>query len=72
MGRELINHLTANDLRVLRLLGQGASVDEIAADLGMTKSTVSWYRTQIKNKLRCKSKAELMAAAKTTCNPIEE
>jgi DNA-binding NarL/FixJ family response regulator len=43
--------LTARERDVLRVLVRGLSTKEIAAELGLTPKTVSWYREQIMTKL---------------------
>lgn len=55
--------LSDRELEVLRLLGQGRSVKEIAAALDLSSKTVSTYRTRMLEKLRLKSTADLIRYA---------
>lgn len=55
--------LSNRELEVLRLLGAGRSVKEVAAQLGLSVKTVSTYRTRLLEKLRLKSTADLIRYA---------
>lgn len=55
--------LSDRELEVLRLLGQGKSVKEIAAALNLSSKTVSTYRTRLLEKLELTSTAELIRYA---------
>src|SRR5690349_17557939 len=55
--------LSDRELEVLRLIGAGRTVSEIAAELDLSPKTVSTYRTRILEKLRLKTSAQLMRYA---------
>ncbi|MDQ3031866.1 MAG: response regulator transcription factor [Myxococcota bacterium] len=52
--------LSDRELEVLRMIGAGKSVKDIAAELSLSAKTVSTYRTRILEKMRMGSSAELM------------
>lgn len=64
-GREGAPHeqLSDREHEVLRLIGAGKSVKEIAAALRLSPKTVSTYRTRILEKLRLKTTADLIRYA---------
>ena len=49
--------------QVLRMLGSGQTVSEIAASLSLSVKTVSTYRARLLDKLQMRSNAELMRYA---------
>jgi DNA-binding NarL/FixJ family response regulator len=51
--------LSNREYQVLRLLGSGKKVSEIAEDLSLSVKTVSTYRTHILEKMKVKNNAEL-------------
>lgn len=51
--------LSDREYQVLRLLGSGKKVSEIAATLSLSVKTVSTYRTHILEKMRLRNNAEL-------------
>lgn len=55
-------HATLSDreFEVLRLIGSGLSVGDIADRLALSVKTISTYRTRILEKMRMKNNAELM------------
>ena len=55
--------LSDRELEVLRLLGKGRSVKEIAGDLELSSKTVSTYRTRMLEKLGLKTTADLIRYA---------
>jgi two-component system, NarL family, invasion response regulator UvrY len=55
--------LSARELEVLRRIGAGRSVKEIAAELGISPKTVSTFRTRLLAKLGLHSTAELVRYA---------
>ena len=55
--------LTAQETRVLRLLGEGHHYKTAAADLGITVNTLSFHVRRIYDKLQVHSKAEAVAKA---------
>lgn len=55
--------LSDREYQVLRMLGSGRSVTEIAGQLGLSVKTVSTYRTRLLEKLQMHSSAELMRYA---------
>lgn len=58
-----IETLSARELEVFRLLGQGKAVRQIAEELGVTVPTVNSFRNRIKEKLGLRSSTEAMLHA---------
>jgi DNA-binding NarL/FixJ family response regulator len=52
--------LSDREYQVLRMIGQGRTVSEIAADLTLSVKTVSTYRSRILDKMDMRTSAELM------------
>jgi two-component system invasion response regulator UvrY len=52
--------LSDREYQVLRMLGSGHTVSDIARDLGLSVKTVSTYRTRVLEKLGMRTSAELM------------
>jgi DNA-binding NarL/FixJ family response regulator len=52
--------LSDREFEVLRLIGSGLTVGDIAGRLALSVKTVSTYRTRILEKMRMKNNAELM------------
>jgi len=65
VGKPRLRHETLSDreLQVLRLLGQGASNQEIASQLGLSQKTVNSHRENIKHKLGIANSSELLRHA---------
>jgi len=55
--------LSDRELQVLRLIGAGKAVKDIAAELGLSEKTVSTYRTRVLEKMQMQSNAELIRYA---------
>ena len=55
--------LSDREYQVLRMLGSGQTVSEIAASLSLSVKTVSTYRARLLDKLQMRSNAELMRYA---------
>ena len=55
--------LSDREYQVLRMLGSGRTVSEIAASLSLSVKTVSTYRARLLDKLQMRSNAELMRYA---------
>jgi DNA-binding NarL/FixJ family response regulator len=55
--------LSDREYQVLRLLGSGRTVSDIARALGLSVKTVSTYRTRVLAKLGMRTNAELMRYA---------
>lgn len=55
--------LSDREFQILRLLGEGKTVGEIASELSISVPTVSTHRTRILEKMRMKTTAELMRYA---------
>lgn len=53
-------HLSDREYQVLRMIGQGRTVSEIAAELSLSVKTVSTYRARILEKMQMRTSAELM------------
>jgi DNA-binding NarL/FixJ family response regulator len=52
--------LSDREYQVLRMIGQGRTVSEIAAELSLSVKTVSTYRSRILEKMQMRTSAELM------------
>jgi DNA-binding NarL/FixJ family response regulator len=52
--------LSDREYQVLRMIGQGRTVSEIAAELSLSVKTVSTYRARILEKMQMRTSAELM------------
>jgi DNA-binding NarL/FixJ family response regulator len=55
--------LSDREYQVLRLIGSGQTVSDIARDLGLSVKTVSTYRMRVLEKLGMRTNAELMRYA---------
>jgi DNA-binding NarL/FixJ family response regulator len=55
--------LSDREYQVLRLLGSGLTVSDIARDLGLSVKTVSTYRARVLEKLGMRTSAEMMRYA---------
>lgn len=55
--------LSARELQVLRLLGEGRSVSEIGEDLHLSVKTISTYRTRLMEKMGLESTADIIRYA---------
>jgi two-component system, NarL family, invasion response regulator UvrY len=55
--------LSAREYQVMRMLAEGRTVSEAAADLGISVKTVSTYRSRMLDKLGMKTNAEVMRYA---------
>ncbi len=55
--------LSDREYQVLRLLGSGRTISDIARDLGLSVKTVSTYRARVLDKLGMRTNAELMRYA---------
>lgn len=62
-GESALSDLSRRELEILRLLGEGKSMTEIAGVLGISYKTVANNLTQIKSKLDINKTAELMRFA---------
>jgi two-component system invasion response regulator UvrY len=58
--KPLHENLSDREYQVLKLLGSGKKVSEIAAALSLSVKTVSTYRTHILEKMKLKNNAELI------------
>jgi DNA-binding NarL/FixJ family response regulator len=52
--------LSDREYQVLRMLGSGQTVSDVARDLGLSVKTVSTYRSRVLDKLGMRTNAELM------------
>ncbi len=57
--QQLHEHLSDREFDVLKLLAAGKSVSEIAAQLSLSATTVSTYRSRIMDKMHMRSNADL-------------
>jgi DNA-binding NarL/FixJ family response regulator len=55
--------LSSRELQILKLLGQGKSIKEIAGELLLNGRTVSTYKTRLMQKMNFKNNAELVLYA---------
>jgi DNA-binding NarL/FixJ family response regulator len=55
--------LSDREYQVLRLLGSGRTVSDIARELGLSVKTISTYRARVLEKLGMRTNAELMRYA---------
>ncbi len=55
--------LSARELQILKLLGQGKGVNEIADELLLSSRTVSTYKTRLMQKMNFRNNAELILYA---------
>jgi DNA-binding NarL/FixJ family response regulator len=62
-GTSALSDLSRRELEILRLLGEGRSMNDISGVLGISYKTVANNLTQIKNKLDINKTAELMRFA---------
>ncbi len=62
-GTSALSDLSRRELEILRLLGEGKSMNDISDVLGISYKTVANNLTQIKNKLDINKTAELMRFA---------
>jgi DNA-binding NarL/FixJ family response regulator len=60
---DLLQDLTDRELQVLRLIGRGLHVAQIAEQLGVGVKTIEVHRTRVKQKLNLKSVAALVQRA---------
>ena len=60
---QTLDQLTSRDLEILRMLGRGASLSEVAEALGLGYKTVANNCTQIKAKLGVRRTADLVRIA---------
>lgn len=58
--------LSRRELEVLRMLGAGKSVKDVATELGLSEKTVSTYRTRLLDKLELETTASLIRYALRT------
>ena len=52
--------LSDREYQVLRMIGSGRTVSEVADELGLSVKTVSTYRARILEKLHLRTSAELI------------
>ena len=62
-ARRRTTALSDREYQVLRMIGSGLTVSEIAAALGLSVKTVSTYRSRLLEKLQMRSNAEVMRYA---------
>jgi two-component system invasion response regulator UvrY len=62
-GKTAHDALSDREYQILRLLGQGKAIGDIAADLHLSPKTVSTYRSRILEKTGLKTTAELIRYA---------
>jgi len=55
--------LSDRELEILRLIGSGRTVKEIAAELTLSSNTISTYRARLLEKMKLRTSAELMQYA---------
>jgi len=57
------HYLSNREFQVVRLIGAGKTLTQTAETLGLSKTTISTYRTRILEKLKLSSNAEIMRYA---------
>jgi DNA-binding NarL/FixJ family response regulator len=62
-GAALHDALSDRELQVLRMIGSGKTVKEIAVELSLSEKTISTYRTRVLEKLEMRTTAELIRYA---------
>jgi DNA-binding NarL/FixJ family response regulator len=62
-GKAPHDRLSDREYQVLRMLGSGRTVSEIASALALSVKTISTYRTRLLMKLQMRGNAELMRYA---------
>lgn len=62
-GRAGLSRLSARELEILRLMGQGFKTSKVASMLGLSSKTVDTHRERIKEKLGVETAAELVVLA---------
>jgi DNA-binding NarL/FixJ family response regulator len=62
-GRPAHESLSNREFEIMRMLGSGKTVSQIAAELALSVKTISTYRGRVLEKLRLKNNAELMRYA---------
>lgn len=62
-SKSIVDRLSDREMEVLRLIGYGKTVKEIAAQLSLSVKTISTYRVRLLAKLGMKTNAELMRFA---------
>ena len=60
---KLSDPMTERELQILQLLAQGQSSTKIAKALGLSPSTIMWYRKRLHLKFDVHSTPELVVAA---------
>lgn len=60
-GKPLHESLSNREYHVLRLLGEGKTISEIARQLSLSVKTISTYRTRILKKLRLNDNSEIIS-----------
>jgi DNA-binding NarL/FixJ family response regulator len=63
LDKSPVESLSDREIAVLRMIGQGRSTGDIAAEMNLSVSTISTYRERIKEKLNLKNAAELVRYA---------
>jgi DNA-binding CsgD family transcriptional regulator len=56
-------YLSCREREILALVAEGATDNEIAHHLSLSKETVSWYMKQIRGRLDARSRAHAVALA---------
>lgn len=59
-GKKLHNILSDREYQVMRMIGSGKKVSEIAEELSLSVKTISTYRTHILEKMKLKDNSKLM------------
>jgi DNA-binding NarL/FixJ family response regulator len=62
-GRAGVHSLSSREFELLRLLGAGTSLGEVAEILNISRSTVSTYRTRLMQKLSLENTAQIIRFA---------
>lgn len=55
--------LTPQEIRIIRLIAQGAKTPDIADEMSLRPETVKWYRKRILDKFQASTSAEVVRKA---------
>lgn len=55
--------LTPQELRIVRLIAQGAKTPDIAREMNLQPETVKWYRKRLLDKFQASTSAEVVRKA---------
>ncbi|MCI0710658.1 MAG: LuxR C-terminal-related transcriptional regulator [Chloroflexi bacterium] len=65
MTNQILEPLNEREQEILRMMAEGLSNQQIAADLWLSVNTVKWYARSIYDKLEVNSRTQAIAAARS-------